>query len=354
VIKTETAPPEPTVSTETEEAPAFDLPRAEGIRVPAGFRVEVYATGLEHPTAMAWGPRGLYVTQDIGSLVRVRPGDGSPTLVEDGFDVPLGVAVDGRDVYVSDMGELEWLRLSRRARVVRRVPIVSGLPFGLHQQDHVVVGPEDDRLYFGSGSTCNACEESNPLSATVLSVERDGSDLEVFSSGLRNPFGLAFQPETNRLFVSVNGRDDLPDKNGPEPAEMIVIAKEGRDFGWPECWPSIRERHLVGDCDGVTEPVAYLEQHSSANGLAFYTGDSFGPEYAGNLFVALWGQYDSQAHGRRVERLVLRPDGTARRIEPFVEGLPHPLALAVDRYGALLVADWELGTIFRVQARGAA
>jgi glucose/arabinose dehydrogenase len=321
--------------------------------VPAGFRAELYATGLEHPTAMAFGPRGLYVTEDVGRLVCVRPGDESPTVVADGFDVPLGVALDGRDVYVSAMGELEWLRLDGRGQVARREPIVTGLPFGLHQQDNVVIGP-DDRLYVGSGSTCNACEEADPRSAAILSVERDGSDLEIFAGGLRNPFGLAFEPRTERLFVSVNGRDDLPDEDGPEPAETIVVAKRGRAFGWPACWPSIRERRLVGDCAGVTSPVAYLEAHSSANGIAFYTGETFPAEYRGNLFVALWGQYDSHAHGRRVERLVLRPDGRARRIEPFVEGLPHPLALAVEPRGGLLVADWERGAIYRIQAEGGA
>jgi glucose/arabinose dehydrogenase len=359
------APPPPaesppgvmTAPATTEAAPAeperLRLPRARGLEVPDGFRAEVYATGLEHPTAMAFGPRGLYVTEDVGRLVRVRPGDESPTVVAAGFDVPLGVALDGRDVYVSAMGELEWLRLDGRGEVARREPIVTGLPFGLHQQDNVVVGP-DDRLYVGSGSTCNACEEGDPRSAAILSVERDGSDLEIFARGLRNPFGLAFEPRTERLFVSVNGRDDLLDEDGPGPADMIVVAKRGRDFGWPGCWPSIREQRLVGDCAGVTPPVAYLEEHSSANGMAFYTGETFPAEYRGNLFVALWGQYDSHAHGRRVERLVLRPDGRARRIEPFVEGLPHPLALAVEPRGGLLVADWERGAIYRIQAEGGA
>jgi glucose/arabinose dehydrogenase len=321
------------------------------MEVPRGFRAEVYATGLEHPTAMAFGPDGrLYVSEDVGRVVHVRPGTAAPAVVATGFEVPLGLAWRGRDLYVSSRGRLDRLRVERGRAVARRA-VVTDLPFGLHQQDNVVIGP-DDRLYFGSGSTCDACAESDPRSATVLTVKPDGSDLRVFSTGVRNPFGLAFQPGTGRLFVSVNGRDDLPDKNGPEPAETIVIAKEGQDFGWPDCWPSIRERRLVGDCGGVTRPVAYLEQHSSANGLAFYTGVSFPAEYRGNLFVALWGQYDSEAHGRRVERLVLGPDGDARGIEPFVEGLPHPLALAVDSRGALLVADWEQGAIYRIQAKG--
>jgi glucose/arabinose dehydrogenase len=354
------APPPPPSSAETTtqasdqppEPEPLDLAPADGVRVPPGFRAQVYATGLEHPTAMAFGPGGLYVTQDVGTLVRVQPGDDAPEAVAGGFEVPLGLAIDGRDAWVADMGELESIRLTRRGEVARRVPIVTGLPFGRHQQDGVALGA-DGRIYFGSGSTCDACVEEDPRSATILSVERDASDLQIFATGLRNPYGLAFQPGTGRLFASVNGRDDLPDENAPEPAEMIVIARKGHDYGWPDCWPSIRLKRLQGDCEGVTPPVAYLEEHSSADGIAFYTGETFPDEYRGNLFVALWGQYDSEDHGRRVMRLVLDANGRARRTEPFVEGLPHPLALAVDERGALLVADWERGTIYRIQAKGA-
>ncbi len=344
-------PSDPSSASTGEEEP-LELPAAPGVDVPPGFRAEVYATGLERPTAMAFGVGGLYVTENGGRLVRVRPGDADPRLVADGFDVPLGVAIDGRTLWVSERGGVQRLRLSRTGTVTRRGPIVTGLPFGLHQQDNVVIGP-DDRLYLGSGSTCNACVESDARSAAILRLNRDGSDLEVFSSGLRNPFGLAFQPGTGRLFVSVNGRDDLPDEDAPEPAETIVIAGEGEDFGWPDCWPSIRAKRLEGDCAGVSRPVAYLEEHSSADGLAFYTGSSFPEEYRGNLFVALWGQYDSLEHGRRVVRVVLDRSGRAKSVETFVDGIIHPLAVVVDSDGALLVADWERGEIIRVQAKGA-
>ncbi len=346
-IETTTTQAEPPA----DEPEPLDLQPAEGVEVPPGFRAEVYASGLEHPTAMAFGPRGLYVTQDVGTLVRVRPGDDSPAPVAGGFEIPLGIAVDGRDAYVADMGELERLRLTRRGTVARRVTIVTGLPFGLHQQNGVALGP-DGRVYFGSGSTCDVCAENDLRSATVLSVERDGSDLQVFASGLRNPYGLVFEPGSDRLFVSVNGQDNLPDENGPEPAETVVIAGRGNDYGWPRCWPSIRLKRLQGDCAGVTPPIAYLEEHSSADGIAFYDGETFPEEYRGDLFVALWGQYYSKEHGRRVVRLVLDERGPARAVETFVEGLPHPLALAVDPRGALLVADWEQGVIYRIQAKG--
>jgi glucose/arabinose dehydrogenase len=228
----------------------------------------------------------------------------------------------------------------------RKQVVLAKLPFGLHQQDNVVLGP-DGRLYLGSGSTCDACRERSRLSAAVLSVRPDGTDLRVVGRGLRNPFGLAF--DRGRLYVSVNDLDKVA-----SPAETIVALRAGRFYGWPRCWANARLRRLVGSCAGVTPPVAFLEPHSSADGLVAYRGSSFGRAYQGNLFVALWGEYLHHTHGRRVDRVRLSVDGDPRRprVEAFATGFDHPLAVAVDAQGALLVADWGRGVIYRIQAVG--
>jgi glucose/arabinose dehydrogenase len=309
----------------------------DGVRVPRGFAVSVFAADVAEPTAMAWGPDGrLYVTEATGSVVAIRPRH-RPVTVARGFGTPLGLAWRGRTLIVSETGRIERLELRGR-RLIGRRTIVSGLPHGRHQQDNVVVGPRG-RLYFGNGSTCDACRERDPRSATILSIWPDGRDLRIVARGLRNPFGLAFQPRTHRLYASVNGRDKLGDD---EPAEMVVIVRRGADCGWPDCWPSAQQRRLVGDCTGVTPPAAYLEPHSSADGLAFWRGA---------LFVAEWGQYDSDRHGRRVVRIVLGRDGRARKVSTFASGFDHPLALAVDRTGALLVSDWGRDKIYRIAHR---
>jgi glucose/arabinose dehydrogenase len=309
----------------------------DAIRVPDGFRVDVYARGLDRPTALAWGPGGaLYATQEGGEVVRVRP----RRTIARGFTTPLGLAWDRGRVFVSAQGALWRIEGGQRRR------LVSGLPFGRHQQDNVVV--HRGRLYFGSGSTCDACTEKSRLSAAVLSVRPDGRDLRVVARGLRNPFGLAVDPATGRLYASVNERDSL---GAGEPAETVVEIRPGRRFGWPSCWPSHRRKRLVGSCRGVTRPLAYLQPHSSADGLAVYRGDSFGEEYQGNLFVAEWGQYLSRTRGRKVTRVVLRP-GRPGAVSTFASGFEHPIAVTVDPQGALLVADYGRGMIFRIQARG--
>jgi glucose/arabinose dehydrogenase len=319
--------------------------------LPPGFRIETYASGLESPTAMAWGPdKRLYVAQEEGTLAVVARGSRRPLVVARSLRTPLGIAWKGQLLFVSQQGRLERFVL-RGGQLASRRTLVRGLPFGRHQQDNVVLGG-DGRLYLGSGSTCDACRERDRRSATILSLRPDGSHLRVVARGLRNPFGLAVQRETNRLYASVNEQDELGTAAKPEPAETVVIVRPGAFYGWPRCWPSFARKRMVGRCRGVTAPVAYLEPHSSADGIAFYTGDSFPENYRGDLFVALWGQYNSERHGRRVVRLDLLPDGRSRRVVDFAAGFDHPLALLVDPDGGLLAADWGRGVIYRIQARG--
>ena len=304
---------------------------SHGVQVPRGFAVEAYISGLDRPTAMAHGRGGaLYLTQEGGEVVRVDPRTRRPRVILRGFRTPLGLTWHRGALYVSAQGAL-W-RVSRG----QRRAVVSGLPYGLHQQDNVVAFR--GRLYFGSGSTCDVCRERSPLSAAILSVRPDGSGLRVIARGLRNPFGLAVDRRRGRLYASVNERDRLGNR---EPAETVVEVRQGRHFGWPRCWPSHRRKRMVGRCGGVTPPIAYLEPHSSPDGIVVWNGA---------LFVAEWGEYASRRHGRKVTRVAVA--GPRRgRVEPFARGFEHPLAVAVDRRNALLVADYGRGIVYRIRRR---
>jgi glucose/arabinose dehydrogenase len=163
--------------------PAAGVP--VGIQVPAGFRVETFATGLTQPTAMAYGPDGrIYVTQTSGTLVAIRRGATRPQVLVRKLRTPLGLAWRGRTLFVSEQGLLERLNLRGGGFVGRHV-VFKGLPFGRHQQDNVAFGG-DGRLYWGSGSTCDACRERSARTATILSLRPDGSDLRIYARGLRN------------------------------------------------------------------------------------------------------------------------------------------------------------------------
>ncbi len=318
---------------------------------PVGFRVETFAQGLSHPTAMAYGPDGrIYVTESDGFVVSIARGTRKPRVLLRALRTPLGLAWRGRTLFISERGRLERAVLSR-GRLVSRKVLVDGLPFGEHQQDNLVFG-RGGRLYLGSGSTCDACRERDPRSAAILSLRPEGRDLRVYASGLRNPYGLAVQPGTGRLYATVNGQDKLGTRSDPEPADTLILVKRAARYGWPRCWADARTLRLVGRCAGVPPPAAYFEPHSSADGLAFYTGETFPRAFRGSLFVAEWGQYYSRRFGRRVVRVELGADGRARRVVSFASGFAHPLALLVDRRGGLLVSDWGRGVVYRIQADG--
>lgn len=317
-------------SAETPSNTVLQGGAAPGIDVPDGFSAQIFATGLTRPTALAWGPDGvLYATQERGEVMAVGRGSARPRVVARGFRTPLGLAFDEDRVFVSAQGTLWRMQLRGRQLLGRRA-LVSRLPFGRHQQDNVVVAA-DGRLYFGSGSTCDVCREQDRRSAAVLSVRQDGTGLRVEARGLRNPYGLAIRG--SEVYVSVNGQDDL---GTWEPAESVVRLRRGANYGWPACWPSWRERRLKGACRGVTKPVAYLEPHSAAGGMAFWRG---------RLYVAEWGQYLSERFGRKVVQVNV----ATGRVTKFADGFEHPLAVAVDmRADALLVADHGRGTIYRI------
>lgn len=299
--------------------------------MPKGFVAELYASGLERPTAFAFGPDGLlYATQETGEVVAVGRGSSSPRVLARGFATPLGLTWVGSTLYVSAQGYVSRLAVRGRSVVSRR-KIVRGLPFGRHQQDTIALGP-DGRLYLGSGTTCDACKERDRRSGAILSFRRDGSDLRIVARGLRNPFGLAF--DGDRLYVSDNARDDLGET---EPAETVVRIRQGAHYGWPDCWASWSLRKLQGKCRGVTPPLAYLEPHSSANTLVFWRGA---------LFVAEWGQYLSKRWGRKLVRV----DIASGRSSTFADGFEHPLGLAVEpRTGGLLAGDWGRGVVYRIR-----
>src|SRR4051794_18098492 len=189
-------------------APA--APVAPAVHVPSGYTAQVWASGLHHPTAMAFGPdKRLYVTQDDGKLVSVTKGS-RPKAFASSLRTPLGLLWKGGTLYVSEQGRMEAFGLKGGRRV-----LVGNLPYGRHQQDAIVLG-RDGYLYFGSGSTCDACVEKDRRSAAILKVRPDGKGLTVVASGLRNPYGLAVDPRSGKIYASVNGQDKLGDN---EPAE---------------------------------------------------------------------------------------------------------------------------------------
>jgi glucose/arabinose dehydrogenase len=309
--------------------------------VPPGFGVDVFYPGLSNPTSMAWGPDGnLYVSQQSGEIVELVIGeDGYPSGSLLVGKVPadlLGLVFVGSDLFVSYTGNVAKLTPLNRTISSSQV-IVSGLPYGRHQNDEIVYG-KDGFLYLGVGSTGDRTNGNDPRSATIVRFKPDGSGFEIFATGLRNPFGLAFDKDGN-LFATDNGPDD------PAAPDELNYITEGRNYGFPDYFG------VPPNGSGTIRPVTTLQTHSSSDGFAFYYGAKFPAEYVGNAFIAQWGANSGDPNiGRRIVRVTLSK--TANGFEGqeivFATGFDHTIDMIDDRMSGLLVADHGSGTIYRI------
>lgn len=351
---TRTPRPAPT-ATLTRVSTATPIPIVERGELPPGFSLTVYGQ-VPQPSSLAFGPDGrLYVASAAGVVYALADLDGDrraeqrQVYVAD-LPVPLGLAWVQDTLFVSYRGAVAAIAggsADGQAGLTRVV--VTGLPsFGLHQNDGLALGP-DGFLYLGQGSTCDHCRERDPRNGTILRFRPDGRELEVYASGLRNPYDLAFNAAGD-LFATDNSRDDL----GPDlPPEELNHIRAGQHYGWPECWAGAATPAPGALCAGRAGPAATFRAHTSANGLAFYHARQFPDEYFDNAFVAILGSiymFPSDPE-RGVARVALSPAGGTYTGAPewflrLPEGRPVDLTVGPD--GGLYVADYANGEILRI------
>lgn len=349
-LSTPTQPPATQTAVPTVPASVVEL---EGAEVQPGFSLTKFAD-LQRPTAFAFDSQGrLYVTsQDehvylLADTNRDGRADTTTTFAS-GFVFPLGIALreSAGEVYVSSQGMISVLKDGDgNGRADEDVRLLAGdLPYGKHQNDNLAFGP-DGWLYVGVGSACDACQDSNPLSASILRFNVETGDRDVFATGLRNPYGLAFDAVTGDLFATDNGRDDLGMDTPFEELNRIV---QGGNYGYPNCW---NENDQPG-CENTIPGIAFFEPHSSADGVVIYRGQNFPAGYQGNGFVSIFGSWLKTGVQTGIERVVFSPKGDTYSTETswFVRFPPGvmPLPVAVGPDGALYVGDYINGVIYRV------
>lgn len=324
----------------------------EGAEVPPGFSLIKFAD-LYRPTGFAFDSQGrLFVTSQDGNVYILQDEDqdhraDSRTTFATGYYFPLGVAIHepSGDVYVSYQGAITVLNdVDGDGRADTERFLVQDLPVDKHQNDNLEFGP-DGWLYMGLGSTCDACDDPDPRSASILRFNIETGESQVVATGMRNPFDLAFHPETGALFATDNGRDDLGMEGPFEELNHIV---QGGDYGYPNCW---NEQDQPG-CENTIPPIAVFESHSSADGVDFYNGEEFPAEYRGNAFVSIFGSWLKGNVQTGIQRVVLTPNGETYSAEAswfirFPTGvMPLPVLFGSD--GALYVGDYVNDAIYRI------
>jgi glucose/arabinose dehydrogenase len=343
---------------------------ADAVRLPPGFRIEVFARDLGHARGLLLDPRGtLLVSVPRSGRVLALPdadGDGraeSPIPVIERLELPHGLAFHDDRLYVAETGRVVRVRYDPATRRAVGAPevVVPGLPpRGGHWTRTIVFGP-DRRLYVAVGSSCNVCEERDPRRGAITRYNADGSDETRFAIGLRNAVGLAFRPGTTELWATVNGRDWLGDDRPPE---LVTRVEEGSFHGWPYCFWEAGRALVDPDlgsperCRAVARPSIEYQAHSAPLGLAFYTATQFPAEYRGNLFVALHGSWNrSTPTGYKVVRV--RLDDPVPSAEDFATGWltgrkawGRPVDVAVAADGSLFLSDDLQELVYRVSYRG--
>jgi glucose/arabinose dehydrogenase len=307
------------------------VPIGAGVRGPAGLTATVYATGLPTASAFAIDARGrLWVATSAASDHRkdgvylVAHAGARPVKVIGAARGPLGLTWYRNRLYVASLGRVDAFSGLHGNRFAKRTPILTE-PRG-HGWNNGIVAMPNGRLVMGISSACDHCTSTSRWSATIVSFRPDGSDVRVYAKGIRAPFGLASYPGTSDLLVSMNQRDDLGTRTPPD---WLARVAQGEDWRFPACYGQGGTA-----CAGAPKPIATLDRHAAAGGVAVVTGHA--------ALVAEW----------QTGRVLRVPLATSATAQPFLTGIRNPLALATTRDGVILVGDWGTGRIYRIARAG--
>jgi glucose/arabinose dehydrogenase len=340
------------------------------LKVPAGFKVEVWAHGMPGARMMTRGDKGtLFIgTRVIGKVYAVtdKGATRESKVIAEGLQQPNGVAFKNGSLYVIAIDKaLRFDGIEDKLDAPQPTDISEAIklpPSTHHNWKFAAVGP-DNKLYISIGSPCNVCEINTGMHGLIRRQNLDGSNIEIVARGVRNSVGFDWHPQTKELWFTDNGRDWAGDAGPEEELNRVAASNVGGFFGFPYCHangipdPDIKKPN---PCAGVTLPAATLGPHAAALGMRFYTGNMFPADYKNNAIIARRGSWNrTKKFGYDV--VLAKINGAKATITPFMTGFLDPQTDAfwgrpVDVMqmpdGALLVSDEQNGAIYRVSYTG--
>ena len=356
--------------------------RPEGAwpKVPEGFVVTEFATGLRNPRQIVTAPNGdLFIAESGPGQIRVLRGmkDGHPATNEvyaTGLSQPFGLAFypNGKNpkyLYVGNTDAVVRipysdgdLKATAAPEHICDLPGGGRLRGGGHWTRDVKFSPDGKTLLVSVGSVSNVYERPDLPEhhrANILAFTPEGKDERVYAAGIRNPVSIAFHPGTGDLWTSVNERDGLGDNLVPD---YISRVKEGGFYGWPWFYlgPNQDPRHPGAHPelrDKAIVPDVLLTPHMASLGMTFYTGKAFPKEYHEDIFAAEHGSWNrARRVGYEVVRVPLKKGVPSGAYEDFMTGFVtpegdvwgRPVGVAVAHDGALIVTDDGSNTVWRV------
>ena len=348
--------------------------RMRAIKAPSGFTVTPFATGLKNARIIAVAPNGdVYLSRrDQGDVLLLKDAngdgraDGAPVTVANRAGAH-GLAIRDNKLYLITAKELFVADIQPDGRLGELKMLIGDLPdAGQHANRTIAFGP-DGMLYISVGSTCNACNESNPENATLLRASPDGKSRSIFASGLRNMIGFAWHPQTGELWGFDHGIDFLGDNQQQEELNKVEM---GKQYGWPhvfgnnEVYPQSTPQGEISKEEWKkrsTPMVLGYTAHAAPMQFVFADKSAFPAQYRGDAFVTMRGSWNrNPASGYEIVRVRFE-NGQPKGVEPFVTGfltdggkthIARPVGLAFAQDGALLMADDANGVIYRVAYTG--
>jgi glucose/arabinose dehydrogenase len=371
-------------------------------RAAKGAEVEAFGTGLDHPRWLYVLPNGDVLVAEadappkpddakglsgaVHKHVMKRAGSGRApsanriTLLRDagragapperhiflqGLNSPIGMALVGARIYVANTDALVSFPYHPGQTEIRDAPTqVTLLPGGTinhHWTKSLIASRDGTKLYVGVGSNSNAAENGLAVEqerAAVWEVDPKTGAHRVYASGLRNPVGLAWEPDSGVLWVAVNERDELGDH---APPDYMTGLREGAFYGWPFSYygDHVDARVKPQEPAMVAKAIApdyALGAHTASLGLC-WAGNSQLPQFRHGMFVGQHGSWNRKLHsGYRVIFVPFeqgKPSGDPVDVltgflDAHDRAFGRPVGVAVDKHGALLVADDVGNTVWRV------
>jgi glucose/arabinose dehydrogenase len=346
---------------------ADKLPIAK-LKVPSGFKIEVYASGLANARSLREGDRGtVFVSTRLSDKVYAitdQAGRREVKTLYSGLYRPNGLAFANGTLYIGELSKISKVEKieDNLDNAPKPVVIYDDLPKDeAHGWKFLTIGP-DNKLYFNVGAPCNICMPS-PDHAQLRRINLDGSSPEVVARGIRQVVGMDWHPALRQLYFTENSRDWLSE-DIPED-KLNRLAQPGKDnFGFPYCHQGNVPDQEFGwgrSCDEFTKPITLLGPHAAPLGMRFYTGTMFPSEYRNAIFVARHGSWNrSKKFGGDIVLVSLNENGTVKSVDPFIAGfiennnyLGRPADVLVLKDGSMLISDDFNGAVYRVTYDGA-
>ena len=341
---------------------ALDKLPIDKLKVPKGFRIEVWASNVPNARSMRLGDKGTVFVgsrlQDKVHAIVDKDGKRTVKVIASGMHRPNGLAFKDGTLYISELSKVSKLEKIEDNLDTPPKPILiyDDLPKDeAHGWKFIGIGP-DNKLYIPVGQPCNNCLPPD-THAQIRRIDLDGKNMEVVAKGVRNTVGFDWHPVSKQLYFGDNARDwaseDLPED------ELNRVTKVGQHFGAPFCYQGDFLDPEFGwgrACSEFEKPIAKMGAHTAVLGMRFYTGNQFPNDYKNGIFMARHGSWNRSIKlGGDIVHVKLKADGSVQSMKPIVTGfiqdnkfVARPADVLQLKDGSLLISDDFNGAIYRL------